>query len=280
MLSRGIDGLARAHQFDFFSDGHRAAAIISAVYFCRENAVEPGEKELISSMIDRNWLHTPLCEPLPAEASDAACLEKLIAVLAANIEHYRMVGHNVIFPALALKVFNEHPELITRGRVDGICRLVEAFESYEEFPTTADDPDPDFACPKAAAELILGEALRATEAFEGRGQGWAGHLMTYGRAMLDLGELGYTDLVDLGKKAFRQYLKRLRMGPGERDTPRPERRPSALLPPRTAYWKKRGGKNVGIGHCFKYPYGFYGILQLAGDARLKQQALAQAFRIF
>lgn len=280
MLIRGIDALARAHRFNFFADGHRAAAIISAVYLCRENEVEPGVEGHLEAMIDRHWLHTPLCEPLPEEDPDPAHLEKLIDVLAANIGHYRMVGHNVIFPSLALKVFKEHPEFITRGRVDGICRLVEAFDSYEEFPPTADDPAPDFACLKDAAELILGEALRATKAFGGRGQGWTGHLMTYGRAMIDLSELGYTDLVDLGKEAFRHYLKRLRMGPGERDKSRPEHAPSDLRPLQAAYWEKRGVENVGIGHCFKYPYGFYGIIKLAEDSALKQQALGWAFRIF
>ena len=280
MLVRGIDALARAHQFNFFTDGHRAAAILSAVYFCRENAVEPGVAEHIETMLHRHWSGTPLCEPLPRERSAPTQLERLIGVLADNIVHYRMVGHNVIFGSLALKVFKEYPEFITVGRIDGICRLIESFDSFEEFPVTSDVPDLDFSRPGVAADLILGEGLEAMNVFEGRGQGWTGHLMTYGRAMLDLAELGYSGLVDRGHDAFGQYLRRLRMGPRERDRPRPEHSPSDLHPLQSAYWARRGLDNVGIGHCFKYPYGFFGIMERAENVPLKQRAMARGFRIF
>ena len=36
----GLNALSRAHSHDYFEDGHRGGAIISAVYLCKENPVE------------------------------------------------------------------------------------------------------------------------------------------------------------------------------------------------------------------------------------------------
>ena len=38
-------------------------------------------------------------------------------------------------------------------------------------------------------------------------------------------------------------------------------------------------RDVGIGHCLKYPYGFYGLMALAEDDELKQRCLASAYRV-
>ena len=70
------------------------------------------------------------------------------------------------------------------------------------------------------------------------------------------------------------------MGPLERDIARPEHSPSGHQPLSRAYWQECRTQDVGIGHCFKYPYGFYGLTALADDADLKARCLAEAYRIF
>ena len=65
---------------------------------------------------------------------------------------------------------------------------------------------PEFASESGAAfaEVVLREYLTLLKLWRGRGQGWAGHMLTYGQAVLDLERLGHTDLFAKSKEAFRQ----------------------------------------------------------------------------
>jgi len=74
----GLDALCRACTLDYFADGHRGAAIVSAWFFCAENAVGLGVPELVADMIDRHWANTSLCAPFPQEAPDPVLLDRLL----------------------------------------------------------------------------------------------------------------------------------------------------------------------------------------------------------
>ncbi|MFQ6097464.1 MAG: hypothetical protein ACE5O2_07010 [Armatimonadota bacterium] len=279
-LILGLDALSRAHATDYFADGHRGAAIISAYLLCRECDVGDGAASVIADLIDEHWTHTDLCAPFPDERPDPASLERLLTALGDNVGHLRQVGHNVIFASLALKAFRQFPDAITPSRVDGMCRLIQAFDFVEDIDLGPDDRLPDFDDDQAFAEFILRETLRTMEVFCGRGQGWSGHMLTFGRALMDLRQLGYAELARRGQHAFAQYVKRTRMGPLDTDKPRPEHSRSHLLPTRSAYWQARRANPVGIGHCFKYPYGFYGLVALASDEELTRRCAQEAYRIF
>ena len=279
-LIHGLDALSRAHASDYFLDGHKGAASISAYYLCRENAVERGVADIIAGMIDEHWLHTGLCAPFPAEPPDRALLDRITAALDGSIARLRQAGHNVIFPSLALKAFEGLPEAITPSRVDGICKLIEKFDTAEDIALDDDDDMPDLDAPGLMARFILTEMLRTVEAFLGRGQGWSGHMLTFGRALIDLSMMGYTDLASKGCHAFKLYVTRARMGPLARDKPRPEHPASERRPLECSYWQTRRDQPVGIGHCFKYPYGFYGLAALAQDPALEQRCLDEGYHIF
>ena len=164
--------------------------------------------------------------------------------------------------------------------MEGLCRLVEAFTVAEDIRLDESDRIPGLGRPPAAAEFVLGELLQAIPAFDGRGQGWSGHLLTYGRALLDLRQMGYEALAIKGEYAFKLYIKRIRMGPLSTDVPRPEHPPSVLRPHQRAYWELRENQPVGIGHVFKYPYGFYGLMGLAQDPDLRDRCMQAAYHIF
>ena len=85
--------------------------------------------------------------------------------------------------------------------------------------------------------------------------------------------------VELAEHAFKLYLKRIRMGPLATDKPRAEHPPSDLYPHQRAYWERRAAKPVGIGHLFKYPYGFYGLMGLLGDGPLKERCRQVAYHV-
>ena len=279
-LWRGLDALSRAHQTDYFADGHRGAAIIAAYYLCRETVVEEGVADVIRAMIDEHWTYTALCAPSPHETPDPAQLGRIVKSLEQRLVGLRQAGHNVILPSLALKAFRQLPEAVTPSRVEGICRLVEAFTTVEDIQLEEDDDIPDLGAPPAAAEFVLSELLRTMRTFDGRGQGWSGHLLTYGRALLDLRQLGYGQLARRGEHAFKLYIKRIRMGPLQTDVPRPEHPPSELVSRQWAYWQARRTRPVGMGHLFKYPYGFYGWTDLVQDSDLRGRCIQAAYHVF
>jgi hypothetical protein len=266
---------------DYFADGHRGAAIIAAYYFCREVDIEDGACNIIRAMIDEHWTHTDLCAPLPAEAPAPDLLHKITDSLERSLDGLREVGHNVIFASLALKALRQVPEAVTPSRVHNICRLIERFTLTDGVQLAEGNDIPRLSpSPEAAAELILSELLTTIRAFDGRGQGWSRHLLTYGRAMLDLRNLGHRDLAAKGDYAFQLFVKRIRMGPSETDKPMSEHPPTTLRPQQRAYWEGRKDRSVGIGHVFKYPYGFYGLMELAQDRVLKERYLQAAYHIF
>ncbi len=87
-LQYGLDALSRAHQTNYFTYGHRGAAIISAYFFCHETELETGVSELIRSLIDKQWVNTPLCAPFPSEPYDGTGIERVLEALAWNIGSY------------------------------------------------------------------------------------------------------------------------------------------------------------------------------------------------
>ena len=46
-LLHGLDALCRAHESDYFADGHRGGAIVSAFYLCKETEIDAGAQELL-----------------------------------------------------------------------------------------------------------------------------------------------------------------------------------------------------------------------------------------
>ena len=276
-LALGLNGLARAASTDYFTDGHRGAAIIAAYYLCRENHLRPPAEQTLAGLVDDRLASADRCGPFPAERPDPQLRFRLVECMARNAAHLRQAGHNVIFPTLALRAFTEMPEAVTPARVSGICRLVEAFK-VADAPVDDSATRADLAGPVGAAEFILSEFVDCTARFEGRGQGWSGHLLTYGRALLDLRAMGYAELAAQVEGGFRAYIGRIRMGPRQIDIPRPEHSPASFAPIDSAGWVPSRG-DWQIGHAVKYPYAFYGLMKLVGDEGLKLACLAQAYRV-
>lgn len=276
-LEMGIDALSRAEEADYFADGHRGGAILSAYFFCRENAVEDGARQAIAAKIDAEYAQLELVAPFPREAAEPELLTRLSEALGKSMGRLREAGHNVILPTLALKGLGQNPELATPARIEGLCSLVGRF-SISDVPLSETEV-PDLEDLQSWSEFVLGEFLHSLRLFDGRGQGWSGHLLTYGRALLDLTELGHSDLAR-AEGGFKEFVRRLRLGPQETDRRRREHRRTRKLPHQAAYWPSRRRGALGLGHALKYPYGFYGLMSHARDEALKEACLSEAFRIF
>jgi hypothetical protein len=254
--------------------------MVAAYYLCRREDMESGAAHIIARTADGIRSGTPLFAPFPQESPDPALLTDIARALAASTDRLRQAGHNVIFPSLALKAVAEVPEAVTPSRVAGICRLIEAFTASDEPVAEGEVGVPACEGLRALAESALEEALAAMERFDGRGQGWTGHLLTHARAVVDLHLSGHADAARHARQGLALYIRRIRIGPGDGDRHIPEHLPADTTPLTQRYWQARQASDIGLGHWFKYPYAFYGLLDLAGDQHLKARCLEEAYRIF
>jgi hypothetical protein len=141
------------------------------------------------------------------------------------------------------------------------------------------DPPP-FSDSRAASRFVLQEALAAIDRFVGYGQGFAGHMLTFGQALVELAAMGEGELAETCRTAFRKYVTVTRRGP-EPDARRiADHKPSSLRPREATYWERRGDKAVDMGHVFKYPYSYYDLLRRANDEELTQTFEEKAYHLF
>lgn len=280
LVRLGMNALARAHALNYFNDGHRGAAMISAHLMCVENNFDQPVVQRISQLFDLNWAKTKLCQPFPEEDTDPKAIEKVRLALLDGSDALREVGHNVIFASLAIKSFTIMPELATPQRVEGVCQMIRKFKPWrDEAPDDRVQPPP-FSDTAAASRFVLQEASDAIDRFMGHGQGFAGHMLTFGQAMVELAADGDEELAEGCRTAFRKYVTVTRQGPGPEARKIKDKAPSKLRPNQAQYWQRRGDKAVGIGHVFKYPYGYYYLLDHAKDPQLASSLDAKAYLVF
>jgi len=231
-------------------------------------------------LFDLNWASTALCKPFPDAKPEPAGIGKIGVALTEGGKVLRQVGHNAIFAMLSIKGFRMMPSAATPHRIDGVCALIRSFKPWHDVePDPKVDPPP-FADSAAASQFILREASAAIERFVGFGQGFAGHMLTFGQALVELAAMGDVKWAESCRTAFRKYVTVTRRGPARDSKRYPDHKPSDLRPTDSAYWKRRGDHAVDIGHVFKYPYSYYELLRRARDPQLRRAFDAKAYRLF
>lgn len=276
----GINALARAPEMSYFTDGHRGAAMISAHLMCVNNKFSDSASGRIVELFDRNWAPTKLCAAFPDgdRVEDAA--EQVGKALAEGNGVLREVGHDAIFAMHAIKAFRLLPQSATKERVDGVCRLIRAIKPWRDVEPDESIQPPAFTDQVAASRFILQEASDAIDRFIGFGQGFAGHMMTFGQSLVELASMGDVEWAESCRTAFRKYVTVTRKGPEADERRISEHQFSKLRPDEAEYWLKRGDKTLGIGHVFKYPYAYYDLLARANDPALAQSFDSKAWRLF
>ena len=280
LITLGINALARAPQLNYFADGHRGAAMISAHLMCVNNKFEEAAAKRIVELFDLNWSRSKLCRTFPEEDPVPNACKRVGQALADNKGVLREVGHDAIFAMHAIKAFRILPETATAERVDGVCKLVRAFKPWRDVKPDEEIDPPLFSDEKAASRFILKEASRAIDRFVGFGQGFAGHMLTFGQSLVELAAMGDVEWAETCRIAFRKYVTVTRKGPQPRDKKHKDHKFSKLRPEDTQYWKNRGAKTIGLGHVFKYPYAYYDLLHRAKDPKLEQEFESKAWHLF
>lgn len=146
-------------------------------------------------------------------------------------------------------------------------------------PNPEVDPPP-FADEMAASRYVLKEASDAIDRFIGLGQGYAGHMHTFGQSLIELASMGDVEWAESCGTAFRKYVTVTRSGPKPSDRKIKDHKYTLLRPEDTEYWKKRDDKSLGIGHVFKYVYAYYDLLTRAKEPKLEEEFDAKAWHLF
>ena len=276
----GLNALARSPEMNYFSDGHRGASMISAHLMCVDNKFDDAATNRIVELFDRNWAPTKLCKPFPEGDPVEDATKQVGKALAEGSGVLRQVGHDAIFAMLAIKAFRMMPEAATPERVAGVCKLIKSFTPWRDIEPDEGINPPEFSDQKAASRFILREASSAIDRFKGFGQGFAGHMLTFGQALVELADMGDVEWAESCQTAFRKYVTVTRMGPQPDDRKINDHAFTKLRPDDTEYWQKRGDKTLGIGHVFKYPYSYYDLLRRAEDPELEREFEEKAWQLF
>ena len=276
----GLNALARAHEMNYFTDGHRGAGMVSAHLLCVDNNLDKRARARIVELVDLNWASSALCKSFPDAEPDPARIDEIGTALAEGGEVLRQVGHNAIFAMLAIKAFRVLPTAATPQRIEGVCTMIRSFTPWHDVDPDPDVDPPPFADTADASRFILREAKAAIDRFVGFGQGYAGHMLTFGQALVELAAMGDVKWAESCRTAFRKYVTVTRRGPEPDAKRRPDHKPSNLRPTDPAYWEKRGDNTMGIGHVFKYPYAYYDLQRRAGDPELRRAFDAKAYHLF
>ncbi len=280
LMRLGLNALARCHEMDYFADGHRGASLIAAHLMCADNEFDDPTRTRIVELFDLNWAPTALCKPFPDEKPDPDGITKIGEALADGGEVLRQVGHNAIFAMLAIKGFRMLPSAATPQRIDGVCKMIRKFTPWRDVTPDADVDPPPFSDSAAASKYVLQEASDAVDRWVGYGQGYTGHMLTFGQALVELAAMGDVEWADSCRTAFRKYVTVTRQGPDDEAKRYADHKPTNLRPDQYEYWKKRGDRTLGIGHVFKYPYSYYDLLERANDPALEREWDAKAYHVF
>ncbi len=264
----------------YFADGHRGAALISAHLMCANNKFENAAKERIVELFDLNWAKSKLCRDFPQGDRVEDATAQIGKALADGKGVLREVGHDAIFAMHAIKAFRMMPALASRERVSGVCNLIKAIKPWRDIKPDPNIKPPPFKNQAAASKFILKEASDAIDRFVGFGQGFAGHMLTFGQSLVELAAMGDVEWAESCRTAFCKYVTVTRQGPTKSDRKIKDHKLTKLRPDDVEYWKNRGNKTLGIGHVFKYPYAYYDLLARAQDTSLRQQFENKAWRLF
>ena len=285
-IIKGLDGMSRVADSGNspFIGGHNAAAVITSAFFCRNEKLAPATQQELLALIEARLLTSPIYQPQPDEAADAALVAGLVDDLDAGIDTLRSSGHNIIFAVVSPKALGELPEAATPARVGGLRKMVQSFGTTRNRGTPLPNPASfvDLTDEPRFIRFIFEEYLQALELYlNGKGHhGFAGHLLTVGHALLQLKRMGHVETANKGIEAYWQFVHQARKGTflgGQRVKDAP---PDSPTPLEQDYWTEQTRRPLGLipsCHLIKYPYSFYDLARDLSDESIKQRIFERMY---
>lgn len=271
-IVKGLDGMSRvAEKGNTFAGGHNAAAVISSVFFCREQKLDADTQKEILAYLDAQLLKNSIyTEARPKETADPKLIDGILEDLDAGIATLRGKGHNIIFAVACLKALRAVPEAVTPERIDGLRKMVKSFGATKGEAKKIKDPLVGLDDEQKFIHFIFEEFLKA------KGDGFDGHVVTIGHAIVELYRMGYKELAHKGVPAYWQWVRESRARENaSKDPPAPTDAPTPLV---RQYWAAQAKQHIGeivSSHMVKYPYSFYALAKDVRDEDLKKRIMAK-----
>ncbi len=274
-IVKGLDGMSRvAEKGNVFGLGHNAAAVISSAFFCREQKLDTDTQKEILTFLDGHLLKNSIyAAARPKGTADPKLVEGLLEDLDAGITKVRGKGHNIIFAVASLKALREVPEAATPERIAGLRKMVQSFGKTKGAVEKDSDPLVGLDDEQKFIHFIFEEFLKAA------GDGFDGHVVTIGHALVELYRMGHKELAKKGVPAYWEWVRGSR---ADREEVVPAAPPKAPTPLTREYWNAQTKRRIGeivSSHTVKYPYSFYALAKDVKDEGLKQRILAKVSRL-
>lgn len=301
-LHKGIYALARAHRANAMA-GHLGAALVAGRFFSEEHdGIDDRVHAAVQGELDRviageeSWFDPEkvgitipeLFKPLPDGPSQPERVHSIADALSHNIDRLRQSGHNVIFAAMAMRAFHDYPRLATPSIVDGVCKLIEAFDGAppgrqyygkergwingDEVQLPIDDGLPPYADEQEMVDVVIDELIHtASEHRQGCGGLW--HVISHAAALTELSRLGYEDLARSGLEAQGHHVRLWRVLPNLEEELGAMKR--AEHDPRTPeFWATGTLKrdSARLTHRIKTLFGFSTLIRFVDDDVKRKQA--------
>ena len=225
IVERGLVGLANAGVLNGgnWFVGHFAAEVLSLAFLLLNKRIEKNAESLVLARIETILkAHAQFFDtPLPIDSTEKSLrLKDFEKKIENSISKLYVDGHHTIYSALALRALSLYPELARPEILHGLIALIEACETagFDRYYGLKQESFSDhhliekftFSSPLTAAEAALSQHSEVITDREADGafyffSGSRLHLLTHAQALLELHQLGYTNLATLGLSAFTKH---------------------------------------------------------------------------
>jgi hypothetical protein len=151
--------------------------------------------------------------------------------------------------------------------------MVQSFGKSKGNTEKDSDPLVDLGDERQFIHFVFEEFLKAA------GDGFDGHVLTIGHALVELHRMGYKELARKGLPAYWDWVRGARADGSEVGAAKsnPE-----MTPLTREYWAAQAKRRIGeivSSHTVKYPYSFYALAKEVKDEELKRRILAKVDRL-
>jgi hypothetical protein len=277
-IIKGLDGMSWvADKRNTFGYGHNAAAVMSSAFFCREQKLGADTQREILAFLDARLLKNPIyAVARPKESADPKLVEGLLEDLDAGIAKLRGKGHNIIFTVACLKALRAVPEAATPERIDGLRKMIQSFGKTKGRPAEDSEPLVGLDDESKFIHFVFEEFLKAM------GDGFDGHVVTIGHALVELHRMGHKELARKGVPAYWEWVRGSRANNGDVGDDAASAPPRESTPLTREYWAAQAKHHIGeivSSHTIKYPYSFYALAKDVTDEDLKKRFLAKVYSL-
>ena len=189
-LQLGVRGMAVGGEVVM---AHRGAAPLAAWFFDRDHQLASEASAAMTLQVDRQMKRHQWIFSDPPAGSVAQCdPDELVEVLRPQLDTVNAIGHDVIFTALVLRVFEVLPELCTEAACDGLARLIRSCRDFpftnvadvfDVAPAATGWEDLDVSSTRAMARVAMETAVGFEHVYVGTHQGNIGHIINHAHAL-------------------------------------------------------------------------------------------------